>query len=145
MEKELLPTLEELGVGFVPFSPLGKAMLTGRFDRNTTFDKTDFRSSIPRFQPENLQHNVTLVEYVEELARQKETTPARIAIGWLLAQKPWIVPIPGTKRIERIKENIGGADLHFTAEELADIRRHLDNIEIIGARYSADQEALTNK
>ena len=110
-------------------------MLTGRFDRNTTFDKTDFRSSIPRFQPENLQHNVALVEYVEELARRKETTPARIAIGWLLAQKPWIVPIPGTKRIERIRENIGGAD----------IRRHLDSIEIIGARYPEDQEALTGK
>ena len=93
-------------------------MLTGRFDRNTTFDKTDFRSSIPRFQPENLQHNVALVEYVEELARQKETTPARIAIGWLLAQKPWIVPIPGTKRIERIKENIGGADLHLLRRNL---------------------------
>ena len=139
VEKELLPTLEELGIGFVPFSPLGKAMLTGRFDRNTTFEKTDFRSTIPRFQPENMQHNVALVEYVEELARKKETTPARIAIGWLLAQKPWIVPIPGTKRIERIKENIGGAD------ELADIRRHLDSIEIIGARYPADQEALTNK
>lgn len=145
VEKELLPTLEELGIGFVPFSPLGKAMLTGRFDRNTTFDKTDFRSSIPRFQPENLQHNVALVEYVKELAHRKETTPARIAIGWLLAQQPWIVPIPGTKRIERIKENIGGADIRFTAEEFADIRRHLDSIEIIGARYSADQEALTGK
>ena len=145
VEKELLPTLEELGIGFVPFSPLGKAMLTGRFDRNTTFDKTDFRSSIPRFQPENLQHNVALVEYVKELARRKETTPARIAIGWLLAQQPWIVPIPGTKRIERIKENIGGADIRFTTEELADIRRHLDSIEIIGARYPEDQEALTGK
>lgn len=145
VEKELLPTLEELGIGFVPFSPLGKAMLTGRFDRNTTFEKTDFRSTIPRFQPENMQHNVALVEYVEDLARKKETTPARIAIGWLLAQKPWIVPIPGTKRIERIKENIGGADVCFIAEELADIRRHLDSIEIIGARYPADQEALTNK
>lgn len=145
VEKELLPTLEELGIGFVPFSPLGKAMLTGRFDRNTTFEKTDFRSTIPRFQPENMQHNVALVEYVEDLARKKETTPARIVIGWLLAQKPWIVPIPGTKRIERIKENIGGADVCFTAEELADIRRHLDSIEIIGARYPADQEALTNK
>lgn len=145
VEKELLPTLEELGIGFVPFSPLGKAMLTGCFDRNSTFDKTDFRSTIPRFQPENLQHNVALVEYVKELARRKETTPARIAIGWLLAQQPWIVPIPGTKRIERIKENIGGADIRFTTEELADIRRHLDSIEIIGARYPEDQEALTGK
>ncbi|MDM8326398.1 aldo/keto reductase [Bacteroides gallinaceum] len=144
-EKELLPALEELGIGFVPFSPLGKAMLTGRFDRNTTFDQTDFRSAIPRFQPENLKHNVALVEYVEELARRKETSPARIAIGWLLAQKPWIVPIPGTKRIERIKENIGGADVRFTDGELADIRRHLDSIEIVGGRYPEDQEALTGK
>lgn len=144
-EKELLPTLEELGIGFVPFSPLGKAMLTGRFNRRTTFDKTDFRSTIPRFQPENLQHNMELVEYVEQLAQQKSTTPARIAIGWLLAQKPWIVPIPGSKHIERIQENIGGADIHFTSEELSNIRHHLDNIDIIGARYSEDQEALTNK
>lgn len=144
-EAELLPALEELGIGFVPFSPLGKAMLTGRFNRETTFDKTDFRSAIPRFQPENLKRNVALVEYVEQLAQRKETTPARIALGWLLAQKPWIVPIPGTKRVERIKENIGGADIRFTDEELADIRRHLDGIEVAGARYPADQEALTNK
>lgn len=144
-EQKLLPTLEELGIGFVPFSPLGKAMLTGRFNRDTRFDKTDFRSAIPRFSHENMQHNVAIVEYVEQLARQKETSPARIAIGWLLAQKPWIVPIPGTKRIERIRENIGGADVHFTEEEMADIRRHLDGMEIIGARYPEDQEALTNK
>lgn len=142
-EAELLPVLEELGIGFVPFSPLGKAMLTGRFKRDTTFDKTDFRSVIPRFQGENLKHNMELVDYIEELARQKETTPARIAIGWLLAQKPWIVPIPGTKRIERIEENIGGADIHFTPEELDDIRRHLDSIEILGGRYPEDQEKMT--
>ena len=120
-EAELLPTLEELGIGFVPY----------------------FRSAIPRFQGENLKHNMELVEYVEELAKRKGTTPARIALGWLLAQKPWIVPIPGTKRIERIKENIGGADIQFTPEELADIRRHLDSIEIIGGRYPEDQEKMT--
>ena len=142
-EAELLPTLEELGISFVPFSPLGKAMLTGRFNKDTKFDKTDFRSAIPRFQGENLKHNMELVEYVEELAKKKETTPARIALGWLLAQKPWIVPIPGTKRIERIEENIGGADIQFTPEELADIRRHLDNIEIVGGRYPEDQEKMT--
>lgn len=142
-EVELLPTLEELGIGFVPFSPLGKAMLTGRFNKNTTFDKADFRSAIPRFQGENLKHNMELVEYVEELAKMKETTLARIAIGWLLAQKPWIVPIPGTKRIERIQENIGGAEIEFTPEELADIRRHLDSIEIVGERYPEDQEKMT--
>ena len=139
-ETELLPTLEELGIGFVPFSPLGKAMLTGRFNQDTKFDKTDF---IPRFQGENLKHNMELVEYVEELAQRKETTPARIALGWLLAQKPWIVPIPGTKRVERIEENIGSAEIRFTAEELADIRRHLDSIEIIGGRYPEDQEKMT--
>ena len=142
-EAELLPVLEELGIGFVPFSPLGKAMLTGRFNKDTKFDKTDFRSVIPRFQGDNLKHNMELVEYVEELAKKKETTPARIAIGWLLAQKPWIVPIPGSKRIERIRENIGGADISFTAEELADIRRHLDSIEILGGRYPEDQEKMT--
>ena len=142
-EAELLPTLEELGIGFVPFSPLGKAMLTGRFNKDTKFDKTDFRSVIPRFQGDNLKHNMELVEYVEELAKRKETTPARIAIGWLLAQKPWIVPIPGSKHIERIRENIGGADISFTAEELADIRSHLDKIEILGGRYPEDQEKMT--
>lgn len=142
-EMELLPTLEELGIGFVPFSPLGKAMLTGRFNKNTTFDKADFRSSIPRFQDENLKHNMELVEYMEDLAKMKETTLARIAIGWLLAQKPWIVPIPGTKRIERIQENIGGAEIEFTPEELADICRHLDSIEIVGGRYPEDQEKMT--
>lgn len=142
-EVELLPTLEELGIGFVPFSPLGKAMLTGRFNKDTKFDKTDFRSTIPRFQGENLKHNMKLVEYVEELAKRKETTPARIAIGWLLAQKPWIVPIPGTKRIERIRENIGGATIRFTLGELADIRQHLDNMKIEGGRYPEDQEKMT--
>lgn len=144
-EAELLPTLEELGIGFVPFSPLGKAMLTGRFDASTTFDKSDFRSTIPRFQEGNLQHNVELVNYVSQLAKQKATTPARIALGWLLTQKEWIVPIPGTKRVERIEENIGGADIEFTAEELQQIREHLDSIVIVGARYPEDQEKLLDK
>ena len=143
-EVELLPVLEELGIGFVPFSPLGKAMLTGRFNKSTKFDKTDFRSVIPRFQGGNLEHNMELVEYVEKLAKQKGTTPARMAIGWLLAQKPWIVPIPGTKRIERIEENIGGAEIELTSEELTEIRRHLGGIEILGGRYPEDQERMTN-
>ncbi len=143
-EVELLPVLEELGIGFVPFSPLGKAMLTGRFNKSIKFDKTDFRSVIPRFQGENLEHNMELVEYEEKLAKQKGTTPARMAIGWLLAQKPWIVPIPGTKRIERIEENIGGAEIELTSEELTEIRRHLDGIEIFGGRYPEDQERMTN-
>ncbi len=142
-EDELLPTLEELGIGFVPFSPLGKAALTGRLNKDTKFDTTDFRSTIPRFQGDNFKHNMELVAYVEKIAVQKNTSPARIAIGWLLAQKPWIVPIPGTKRVERIEENIGGADIDFTTDELADIRRHLDNIEILGGRYPKDQEKMT--
>ena len=115
-EKELLPTLEELGIGFVPFSPLGKAMLTGRYDAKSTFDKNDFRSIIPRFQQSSLEHNMELVNYVLELATQKECTPAQVALGWLLAQKEWLVPIPGTKRVERITENLGGAEVVFTGE-----------------------------
>lgn len=144
-EKELLPTLEALGIGFVPFSPLGKAMLTGRFKSDTTFDKSDFRSAIPRFQPENLRHNVVLVEYIEKLAEQKETTPACIALAWLLAQKTWIVPIPGSKHAERIAENIRAAELHFTSGELDDIRHRIEQIHIVGGRYPEEQEALTNK
>lgn len=142
-EEELLPLLEELGIGFVPFSPLGKAILTGRFGKDTKFDSADFRSTIPRFKPDNLEHNMMLAEYVKEFAAAKGTTPARIALGWLLAQKPWIVPIPGTKCIGRIVENIGGAEVDFTAEELDEIHRRLDGFQIIGARYPEEQEKMT--
>ena len=142
-EKELLPALEELGIGFVPFSPLGKAILTGRFNANTTFDSSDFRATIPRFQKENLQHNAEIIDYVNQLATEKGTTPARIALAWLLAQKPWIVPIPGTKREERIKENTGAANITFQAEELSEIRQRLDDIQIVGGRYPEEQERLT--
>lgn len=142
-EGELLPTLEELGIGFVPFSPLGKAMLTGRFGKDAKFDSSDFRSTIPRFSPDNLEHNVMLADYVKELAAAKGTTPACVALGWLLAQKPWIVPIPGTKRIERIAENIGGAEVSFTPDELDKIRRRLDSMQILGARYPEAQERMT--
>lgn len=144
-EEELLPTLEELGIGFVPFSPLGKAMLAGRFNASTKITDDDFRSHIPHFQGENFQHNVALAAYVEELARKKETTPARIALAWLLAQKPWIVPIPGTKHINRIEDNIGAVEVHFSDAELAEIRRHLDSFVIEGARYPKEQEDLTGK
>ncbi len=144
-EEELLPVLEELGIGFVPFSPLGKAMLTGRFGKDTMFDGSDFRSAIPRFSPENMVHNVALVEYVEQLAIAKNATPAQIALGWLLAQKSWIVPIPGTKRIERIEENIGGAEIEFTSAELEEIRHKLDLIPIVGERYPEEQEKLTGR
>lgn len=142
-EEEMLQTLEELGIGFVPFSPLGKAMLTGRFNKDTKFDRTDFRSQIPRFDPENLSGNIEVATYVSSLAVKKNTTPARIALGWLLAQKPWIVPIPGTKKVERLIENIGGVDVTFSQEELNDIRATLESIKITGLRYPEAQEKLT--
>jgi aryl-alcohol dehydrogenase-like predicted oxidoreductase len=142
-EEELLQTLEELGIGFVPFSPLGKAFLTGRFNKETKFDETDFRSTIPRFSPENLSVNILLADYIAQIAKEKQTTPACIALGWLLAQKTWIVPIPGTKRVECIKENIGGAGVSFTDDELAAIRIKLDSLTIVGARYPEEQERMT--
>lgn len=145
VEKELLSTLEELKIGFVPFSPLGKAVLTGRFNKDTHFDKSDFRSQIPRFNSENLQQNMKLVEYVQALAKDKNVTPAQIALAWLLAQKPWIVPIPGTKKITRVQENLGSVKVKFTTEELIQIREKLNSIEIVGARYPEEQEKLTGK
>ena len=144
-EEKFLPTLKKLGIGFVPFSPLGKAVLTGHFDRNTTFGNSDFRSTIPRFQSENLEHNMILVEYVRDLALEKGVTPAQIALGWLLAQGDWIIPIPGSKCIDRIRENIGGASVIFPAEELASIREKLESIQIFGARYPEEQERITEK
>ena len=144
-EKELLPTLKELGIGFVPFSPLGKAMLAGRFNANTKFETNDFRSTIPRFQGENFRHNVALAQYVETLAKSKNTTSARIALAWLLAQEPWIVPIPGTKKISRLEDNVGAIDIHFTHKEMDEICRHLDAFDVVGARYPKEQEALTGK
>lgn len=144
-EAELLPALSELGIGFVPFSPLGKAVLTGRFAKDTRFDASDFRSQIPRFSPENLPGNLALAEYVAQLAEKKGTTPARIALAWLLAQKPFIVPIPGTKKVSRIQENIGGAEISFAPGELAEIRENLERFEITGARYPKAQEELTGK
>ena len=144
-EKELFPVLEELGIGFVPFSPLGKAVLTGRINKDTKFASDDFRSQIPRFNPENLDKNIALAEYVEKLAAEKGATPAQVALGWILAQKPWIVPIPGTKKISRIEENIGGAEVTFTKDELESIRKNLDSIHITGARYPEEQARLTGK
>ena len=143
LEHELLPTLEELGIGFVPFSPLGKGFLTGRFNKDAKFDSTDFRSSIPRFNSENLAANQALAEMVKEIAAEKNTTPARIALAWVLAQKPWIVPIPGTKKLERLKENLGAQDVEFSAQELAEINEALSKIEITGERYPEEQEKLT--
>ncbi|ALD65951.1 aldo/keto reductase [Spiroplasma cantharicola] len=136
-EKEIIPTLEELGIGFVPFSPLGRGFLTGTIDLNTKLEPGDFRLTIPRFQnKEYLKANLKLVEFVKELAEKKKTTSAAVAIGWVLAQKDWIVPIPGTKRIERLEENLTGADVKFTQEELNEIKKRLDQIELIGERYN---------
>ena len=142
-EKELLPTLEELGIGFVPFSPLGKGMLTGRFNKNSTFGSEDFRSAIPRFHPQNLQANVAVAELVRQISERKNTSSARVALAWLLAQKPWIVPIPGTKTVARLRENIGATEVSFTSEELEEIHTQLERLNIIGARYPKEQEALT--
>ena len=141
----VLDTLEELGIGFVPFSPLGKAVLTGRFNKDTKFENNDFRSTIPRFSSENWEHNVKLVDYVNELAKNKNCTPAQIALSWLLHQKPFIVPIPGTKKVTRIQENISSENIMFTSDELTDIRLHLDSIKLTGNRYNESQEKLINK
>lgn len=141
-EQKILPTLEALGIGFVPFSPLGKGILTGAFKRDTKLDASDFRSSIPRFQGENYQRNLALAEYVEELAQQKGVTPAQIALGWLLAQKNYIVPIPGTKKISRLEENLASVNVLFTQTELENIHNKLDNIQITGDRYPASHSKL---
>ena len=141
----VLNTLEELGIGFVPFSPLGKAVLTGRFNKDTKFENNDFRSTIPRFSSENWEHNVKLVDYVNELANKKNCTPAQIALSWLLHQKPFIAPIPGTKKVSRIQENISSENVILTPDELSDIRSHLDSIKLTGNRYNESQEKLINK
>lgn len=142
-EKEIIPTLEELGIGFVPFSPLGKGFLTGSFDKDAKFDSTDFRSTVPRFAPEALKANQVLIDLLNQVAAQKNATPAQIALGWLLAQKPWIVPIPGTTKQARLDENIGAANVQLTTDDLANINTALDNIRIAGARYPEIHEKLT--
>lgn len=144
-EEGLFPALEELGIGFVAFSPLGKGFLTGRFNKDTRFDSTDFRSSIPRFKPENLEVNQDLLELIKDIAAKKNATTAQIALAWVLAQKPWIVPIPGTKKLERLKENLGAQDIEFSAQELAEINEALSKINIAGERYPEEVEKLTGK
>jgi aryl-alcohol dehydrogenase-like predicted oxidoreductase len=134
-EQEILPTLEELGIGFVPFSPLGKGFLTGKIDENTEFDKTDFRNIVPRFSPEARKANQALVDLLGKIAQQKNATPAQIALAWLLAQKPWIVPIPGTTKLHRLEENLGAADVKLTTDDLREIENAASNITIEGARY----------
>ncbi|MEH7335820.1 aldo/keto reductase [Neobacillus drentensis] len=137
-EDELLPVLEELGIGFVPFSPLGKGFLTGKIDKNATFVNSDFRNIVPRFMPENLEANQVLVELIQNLAAVKDVTPAQIALAWVLAQKTWIVPIPGTRKLERLEENLGGAEVKLTPKELSDLNDALSKIEIAGDRYPAE-------
>jgi len=144
-EDEILPTLEELGIGFVPFSPLGRGFLTGTINENTTFDKTDFRSTVPRFTPENLKANQAVVDLLAQVAKRKNATPAQIALAWLLAQKPWIVPIPGTTKLKRLEENLGAASIELSSEELLDIRTAVDNIEIAGNRYSEATQKMINR
>ena len=139
-EKEIIPTLEELGIGFVPFSPLGKGFLTGKIDENTELDPTDFRSTVPRFSPENRKANQALVDLLTKFAQQKKATPSQIALAWLLAQKPWIVPIPGTTKLHRLEENIGAVDVELTAEDLREIDEAASKITIQGARYPEEME-----
>ena len=142
-EEELLPTLEELGIGFVPFSPLGKGFLTGKIDDKTTFDKSDFRNIVPRFTPEARKANLALVDLLRRIAGPKKATPGQIALAWLLAQKPWIVPIPGTTKQARIEENIGAADVVLSQKDLRDIESAASEIRIQGARYPEHLEKRT--
>src|SRR6266536_2108958 len=142
-EEEVLPTLEELGIGFVPFSPLGKGFLTGKINENTTFGSSDFRNIVPRFTPEARKANLALVDLLSRVAERKKATPAQIALAWLLAQKPWIVPIPGTTKLERLEENIGAAAVELTPDDLRDIDSAASKIEVQGARYPEQLEKRT--
>ena len=142
-EAEVIPTLEELGIGFVPFSPLGRGFLTGKIDENTTFSDSDFRNRIPRFTQASRQANQALIDLLSKIAEQKQATPAQIALAWLLAQKPWIVPIPGTRKLERLDENIGAVTVDLTSDDLREIENATSQITVQGARYPEDLERLT--
>jgi aryl-alcohol dehydrogenase-like predicted oxidoreductase len=144
-EKEVIPTLEELGIGFVPFSPLGKGFLTGAISEGTQFDKTDFRSIVPRFTPENRKANQAFVDLLAKFAQQKKATPAKIALAWVLAQKPWFVPIPGTTKMHRLEENLGAVDIELTAEDLREIDAAAEKIGVHGARYPEEFQKLVNR
>jgi aryl-alcohol dehydrogenase-like predicted oxidoreductase len=144
-EKELLPLLEELGIGFVPFSPLGKGFLTGKIDESTKFDSSDFRNSVPRFSRENRKANQALVDLLQRIAQGKGATPGQIALAWILARKPWIVPIPGTTKLHRLEENIGAAGITLTQEDLRDIEDAAAKISIQGARYPEALERMSNR
>src|SRR5438552_3100557 len=144
-EAEVLPTLEELGIGFVPYSPLGKGFLTGKINENTTFDSSDFRNTLPRFTPQARKANLALVDLLGKIAERKKATPAQIALAWLLAQKPWTVPIPGTRKLERVIENIGAAAIELTSHDLRDIESAASKITVQGARYPQNLEQMTGR
>jgi aryl-alcohol dehydrogenase-like predicted oxidoreductase len=144
-EAEILPTLEELGIGFVPYSPLGKGFLTGKMDDTTTFDSTDFRNILPRFTPEARQANQAVVDLIRDIARRKNATPAQIALAWVLAQKPWIVPIPGTTKLHRLEENLGAANVELTADDLRQIETAVSKLNIQGERYPAAIQQMINR
>jgi aryl-alcohol dehydrogenase-like predicted oxidoreductase len=144
-EETVMPTLEELGIGFVPFSPLGKGFLTGKIDANTKFDSTDFRNTVPRFSEENRKTNQALVEVITAFAEKKKATPAQIALAWLLAKKPWIVPIPGTTKLSRLEENLGGANTDLTAGEVQSLEEASSKVRVEGARYSPFHQSLVGR
>jgi aryl-alcohol dehydrogenase-like predicted oxidoreductase len=144
-EAEILPTLAELGIGFVPFSPLGRGYLTGKIDETTAFDASDFRNTVPRFSPEARQANKALVDLLGRIAERKKATPAQVALAWLLAQKPWIVPIPGTTKLHRLEENIGAGDVKLTPDDLREIDSAASEIEVQGARYSEAGQRMINR
>jgi aryl-alcohol dehydrogenase-like predicted oxidoreductase len=144
-EKEVIPTLEELGIGFVPYSPLGKGFLTGKMDAQTTFDSSDFRSTLPRFTPEAMKANQALIDLLGKIGQRKKATPAQIALAWLLAQKPWIVPIPGTTKLHRLDENIGAVAVELTPDDLREIETAASKISVHGARYPEKLEQMTGR
>ena len=144
-EKEVIPTLEELGIGFVPYSPLGKGFLTGKIDEHAIFDSSDFRSTLPRFTPEALKANQALIDLLAKIAERKKATPAQIALAWLLAQKPWIVPIPGTTKLNRLEENIGAVEIELTPADLREIDSAASKITVQGARYPEKLEQMTGR
>jgi len=144
-EAEVIPTLEELGIGFVPFSPLGKGFLTGKISEDTKFDKSDFRNVVPRFTPENRKANQAVVDLIGRFAKQKKVTPAQIALAWLLAQKPWIVPIPGTTKLHRLEENIGSVDVELSPEDLRELENAAAKIAVVGARYPEELQKMVGR
>jgi aryl-alcohol dehydrogenase-like predicted oxidoreductase len=144
-EQEVLPALEELGIGFVPFSPLGKGFLTGKIDANTTFDSSDFRNIVPRFTPEARRANQALVDLLRSIAQRKKATTAQMALAWLLAQRPWIVPIPGTTKVKRLEENIGAVEIELTFDDLREIETAASKVAVQGARYPEDLERMTGR